>query len=408
MADSTVAARECAENEGDLMLRSSKWVPSTVAAGRRHAGGALTRQLLYSGLTLCLGQSCVSAQPGPRDPSPHPFSITRSDPSLDALIAPDAKLKTVAGGFGFIDGPVWVSGRDGAEGYLLASSIIDNVVYKVTAAGKVSVFLERAGYSGEDFANVGKLAQIGRAHVLLLGPGCTGVDRQGRLIWCAGQDLAIKRLEKDGIRTVLADGFEGKHFNGPNDVAIAADGAIYFTDSDVGLRGGIHSPLVQMPDSVWRWKEGGKVTLAVSREQLGAEPNGIALSPDDRYLYLSAGTLSADPKIMRYAVNADGSLGPGELFTHGDGIGDGMKTDRAGNLWSTDAVPGTVRVTSPTGRLLGLLHLPTLGDAEPRKTTCASSLAFGADDAKTLYVTACEYIYAVQLRAPGILEGPAH
>jgi gluconolactonase len=357
-------------------------------------------------LTLCFGPSPAGAQSAPRDSSPHPFSIAREDPALDALIAPDAKLKIVAAGFGFIDGPVWVRGRDGAEGYLLASSIIDNVIYKVTPAGKVSVFLDRAGYSGEDFANVGKLAQIGRAHVLLMGPGCAGVDRQGRVIWCAGQDLAIKRLEKDGTRTVLADGFEGKHFNGPNDIAIAADGAIFFTDSDVGLRGGIRSPQVQMPDSVWRWKD-GKVRLVVSREQLGAEPNGIALSPDDKYLYLSAGTLAPDPKIMRYAVQPDGSVGAGEIFTHGRGIGDGMKTDRAGNLWSTEPVPGAVRITSPTGKLLGLLHMPTLGDAEPRKTSCASSLAFGGDDAKTLYITACEYIYAIQIKAPGILQGPA-
>jgi gluconolactonase len=358
-------------------------------------------------LALSLAPRIASAQPATAPAGAQAFSITRSDPSLDELIAPDAQVRTVAAGFGFIDGPVWMAGRDGSEGYLLASSIIDNVIYKVTPAGKVSVFLDRAGYGGEDLANVGKLAQIGRAHVLLMGPGCTGVDRQGRLIWCAGQDLAIKRLEKDGTRTVLAAGFEGKHFNGPNDVAIAADGAIYFTDSDVGLRGGIHSPKVQMPDSVWRWKD-GKVTLAVSREQLGAEPNGIALSPDDKYLYLSAGTLSPDPKVMRYPVKADGSLGPGELFTHGRGIGDGMKTDRLGNLYSTEPVPGSVRITSPAGRLLGLLHMPTPGDAEPRKTTCASSLAFGGDDAKTLYITACEYIYAIQLRAPGILQGPAN
>ena len=349
--------------------------------------------LVCSALAVCLAPPRANAQAAPRDPSPHPFSITRSDPALDVLIAPDAKLKIVASGFGFIDGPVWIAGRDGAEGYLLASSIIDNVIYKVTAAGKVSVFLDRAGYSGDDFANVGKFAQIGRAHVLLMGPGCTGVDREGRVIWCAGQDLALKRLEKDGTRTVLANGFEGKHFNGPNDVAISADGAIYFTDSDVGMRGGIRSPQVQMPDSVWRWKD-GEVTLAVSREQLGAEPNGIALSPD--------------PRIMRYAVLADGSVGPGEIFTHGGGIGDGMKTDRAGNLWSTEPVPGAVRITSATGKLLGLLHMPTTGDAEPRKTTCASSLAFGGDNAKTLYVTACEYIYAIQLKAPGILEGPKH
>jgi gluconolactonase len=356
-------------------------------------------------LLMCLGIRVAVAQPAPGSAVSHPFSITRSDPALDALIAPDAKLKMVAAGFGFIDGPVWVAGQHGAAGYLLASSIIDNVIYKVTTAGKVSVYLDRAGYSGEDFANVGKFAQIGRAHVLLMGPGCTGIDGQGRLIWCAGQDLAIKRLEKDGTRTVLAAGFDGKHFNGPNDVAIATDGAIYFTDSDVGLRGGIRGPLAQMPDSVWRWKS-GKVALVVSRETLGAEPNGIALSPDDKYLYLSAGTISPDPKVMRYPVNADGSVGAGEIFTHGSGIGDGMKTDGAGNLWSTDALPGTVRITAPSGRLLGLLHLPTPGDAEPRKTTCASSVAFGGDDAKTLYITACEFIYAIALKAPGLLEGP--
>ena len=371
------------------------------------AGAPATGRRLAATALMCLAVSLANAQSAPRDPSPHPFSITRSDPALDMLIAPDAKLQTVASGFGFVDGPVWIRGRDGTEGYLLASSIIDNVLYKVTAAGKVSVFLDRAGYSGDDFANTGKLAQIGRAHVLLMGPGCAGVDGQGRVVWCAGQDLAIKRLEKDGTRTVLAQGFEGRHFNGPNDVAIAADGAIYFTDSDVGLRGGIRSPQVQMPDSVWRWKD-GKVSLAVSREQLGAEPNGIALSPDDKYLYLSAGTMSPDPKIMRYPVHADGSVGAGETFTHGRGIGDGMKTDRAGNLWSTEPVPGAVRITSPTGTLLGLLEMPTTGDAEPRKTTCASSLAFGGDDAKTLYITACEHIYAIPLRAPGTLEGPAH
>jgi len=357
------------------------------------------------GLLLCLSLRAAGAQPVAPDAAPHPFSIARADPSLDALIAPDVKLRTVAAGFGFIDGPVWVAGRAGVPGFLLASSIIDNVIYKVTAAGQVSVDLDRAGYSGEDFANSGKFAQIGRAHVLLMGPGCTGIDGQGRLIWCAGQDFAIKRLEQDGTRTVLAGGFEGKHFNGPNDVAIGTDGTIFFTDSDVGLRGGIRGPLAQMPDSVWRWKD-GKVSLAVSREQLGAEPNGIALSPDGRYLYLTAGTISPDPKVMRYPVLADGSIGPGEVFTHGSGIGDGMKTDGAGNLWSTDALPGTVRITSPRGQLLGLLHLPTLGDAEPRKTACASSLAFGGDDAKTLYITACEFIYALPLRAPGVLEGP--
>lgn len=333
------------------------------------------------------------------------MTLTRADPRLDALISPKAKLRLVASGFGFIDTPVWVRGRNGEPGYLLASSIIDNVVYKVTSAGKVSVFLDKAGYSGENFAVDGKLAQIGRARVILMGPGCVAVDAQGRIIWCAGQDRALKRLEMDGTRTVLADAAEGRRFNGPNDVALAADGSIYFTDSDVGLRGGINGGLAQMPDSVWRWSE-GRVTRVVSREELGAEPNGIALSPDGKHLYLSAGTMSPDPRIMRYPVNADGSVGPGMLFTHGPGIGDGMKTDRAGNLWSTQPVPGVVRVTAPDGALLGLLHLPAPVESEPRKTHCASSLAFGEDDARTLYIAACENIYAVPLRSPGVLQGP--
>ena len=362
------------------------------------------RRFVLSSLVM-LATAASAADAPPPSSSPVPFGITRFDPALDALIAPDAQLRKIAGGFGFIDTPVWIRGHAGAPGYLLASSIIDNVVYKVTAAGKVSVFMEKAGYSGEDFAHDGKLALIGRAHVILMGPGCVAVDAQGRLIWCAGQDRALKRLEKDGSRTVLMDGYEGKRFNGPNDVAIAPDGAIYMTDSDVGLRGGIIGGLAQMPDAVWRWKD-GKVSLVVSRDQLGAEPNGIALSPDGKYLYLSAGTMSADPKIMRYAIGSDGNAGPGELFTHGRGIGDGMKTDVAGNLWSTEPVPGTVRITSPGGKLLGLLRIPTFGDEEPRKSACASALAFGGDDARTLYVSACENIYAMPLKAPGTLEGP--
>lgn len=337
--------------------------------------------------------------------APQPFHITRADPALDALIAPDARLRTVASGFGFSDGPVWIHRQGATPGYLLVSSIIGNVIYKLTPEGQVSVFLDKAGYSGTDFAHDGKLAFFARIHMILIGPNCTGVDGQGRLVWCAGQDRALKRLEADGTRTTLADNAEGKRFNGPNDVAIAGDGAIFFTDSDVGLRGGINGGLAQMPDSVWRWKD-GKVTLAVSRAELGDEPNGIALSPDGEWLYLSAGTASPNPKIMRYPVNPDGSVGPGALFTQGEGIGDGMKTDAQGNLWSSGPLTGTVRITAPTGKLLGVLHLPKPGAAEPAKLICASALAFGGDDAKTLYITACDDVYAIRLRSPGRLEGP--
>jgi gluconolactonase len=105
--------------------------------------GCLVHRPLLILLATTLAVSCAQAQPVP-DTAPHAFSITRSDPALDALISPDARLRTVASGFGFIDGPVWIAGRQGAGGFLLASSIIDNVIYKVTPAGKVSVYLDQA------------------------------------------------------------------------------------------------------------------------------------------------------------------------------------------------------------------------------------------------------------------------
>lgn len=383
-----------------------KWTPSNARDLRRRAGRLLRRLIVCSALSACLSLAPARAQ-STDEGAPQPFKITRSDPALDALIAPDAMLTTVASGFTFSDGPVWVRGKTGTPGHLLVSNIVGNVIYKVTASGDVSVFLDNAGYSGSDFAHDGKLSYIGGLHIILIGPNCTGIDPQGRLVWCAGQDRAVKRLEKDGTRTVLADNFGGKRFNGPNDVAIAANGDIYLTDSDVGLRGGINGGLAEMPNAVWLLKD-GRVTKVVSRDELGSEPNGIALSPDDKYLYLSAGTMSAKPRIMRYPVKANGMVGPGELFTEGDGIGDGMKTDPQGNLYSTGPMPGIVRITAPTGKLLGLLHMPKLGKTEPKRLICASALAFGGDDAKTLYITACDDVYAIALRSPGRLEGPEH
>jgi len=359
----------------------------------------LLRFIVRSALAACLGLSIANAQA----PEPaHPFSITRSDPALDAIVAPDAKVKTVASGFGFIDGPVWIKGHDGQPGFLLVSSIIDNVIYKVTPEGKVSVFLDKAGYTGTDFEHEGKITPlIGRAHVLLMGPACTDIDPQGRLIWCAGQDRALMRLEKAGTRTTLTNNLEGKRFNGEDDVAITKTGAIYFTDLDIGLRGGIDGGLAQLPNAVWLWKA-GKVTQAVDPKTL-SWANGIALSPDDKYLYLTSGM----GKMLRYPLNADGSTGHGEVFTEGPGIGDGMKTDPKGNIFSTGAMSPVVRITSPTGKLLGLLNLPTQGDAEPRKSICASAMAFGGDDAKTLYITGCDSLFAIPLKSPGKLEGPA-
>src|SRR5690606_10990344 len=118
-------------------------------------------------------------------------------------------------------------------GYLLVSGLLDNVIYKITPGGEVSVLLEYAGYTGDDPSNTGTQTRAGRSHVILIGPSCTSRDAEGRIVWCADNDLAIMRLVPDGTRTVLADNHEGKRFSGPNDLAIKSDGSIYFTDNDL-------------------------------------------------------------------------------------------------------------------------------------------------------------------------------
>lgn len=333
-------------------------------------------------------------------PSPRPFSITRAHPDIDALIAADATVELVASGFGLNEGTTWV--RDGkGSGFLLVAGLLDNVLYRIDADNTVSVFMEKAGYTGDDVNNVGTQTRSGRAHVLLIGPSCSGVDPQGRIVWCADNDRKLMRLEKDGTRTVLSEGADGKRFSGPNDISIRASGAIYLTDNDFGLRGAGRSPLKEMPNGIFRVEE-GKTTRVLSDAQLGGIPNGITFSPDEKYLYLTAGS-----RMMRYDVKPDGTLGASTLFAQGVGIGDGMRVDTKGNIYSTGgAGPGTVRITSPEGKLLGTINLPVLG-GEPKKQICSTNVAFGGNDARTLYVAACDAVYKIRLKVPGILQGPA-
>jgi gluconolactonase len=332
-------------------------------------------------------------------PVPKPFNIDRADPALDQLVAPNAKAEEIASGFGLNEGPVWV--RDGASGYLLVGGLLDNVIYKIAPDKKVSVFMEKAGYSGTDVDHVGAQTRSGRSHVLLIGPSCASLDSQGRLIWCADNDRTVMRLEKDGTHTVLSAGApDGKRFSGPNDIAVTRDDAVYLTDNDFGLRDAGRSPDKQMPNGIWRIKD-GRSTLVLDAATLGGIPNGIALSPDEHWLYATALA-----KMMRYEVKPDGSLGQGSLFTEGPGIGDGMKTDTLGNVYSTSgAGPGIVRITAPSGKLLGLLNLPIYG-GEPKRQICATNLAFGDADGKSLYVTACDVVYRIRMNVAGVMPGP--
>jgi gluconolactonase len=332
-------------------------------------------------------------------PAATTFSITAADPALSAIVPRGARLVELARGFGLNEGPVWFP--DGASGFVLVSGLLDNVIYKVTPDRTVSVFLDFAGYTGNDPDHAGAQTRSGRSHVLLIGPSCTGRDPQGRLIWCADNDRMVMRLEKDGTRTVLSAGYEGKRFDGPNDIAIAADGAVYLADNDFGLRDAGRSLDKQMSNGIYLIRDGRTMKL-LDDAALGGIPNGIALSPDGKYLYLSAGF----GLIKRYPVLADGALGPGAAFTQGVGIGDGMKTDLAGNLYSTSGGgPGIVRVTAPSGKLLGTINLPVYG-GEPKRQICATNVAFGGTDGRSLFIAACDALYELRLKVPGIAVAP--
>jgi len=307
------------------------------------------------------------------------------DPGLDAIMSRTAKIEPLKRDyFGIAEGALWV--REGPGGYLLFSDIGANVVYKWTREGSLSVFLERAGYTGTDTAGVGNIAFNGRLNVATFGPNGLAMDREGRLVIAAQGDRAVVRIEKDGSRTILADRFEGKRINGPNELALRSDGSVYFSDPGSGLRGGRASPARELTfNGVFRAKD-GQVQL-VDREPQGLSPNGLAFSPDEKYLYVNGGG-----KLTRYEVRPDGSVGVGQLFidlttTKLPGGTDGMKVDAAGNVFTTG--PGGIWVISPTGKPLGRIEFP-----EGRLT----NLAFGDSDGKTLYVVTQPSLFRVRLK----------
>jgi len=328
-----------------------------------------------------------------------PFSITRNDSALDAILSPGAQLELLGDRFGITEGPAWV--REGSEGYLLVSDLTANVIYKIASDHRVSVFLDKAGYSGTDFENAGIQSRSGPMYVLLIGPSCANFDGSGRLLWCADNDGAIMRLEKDGTRTVVAGTFEGKRFNGPNDLVQLRDESLYFTDPDFGLRYGAKSPQKQLESAgVWYLKD-GKPRKVLDAAELGGPPDGIAISPDEKFLYLTAGL----GVMKRYEIGADRGLSNGQVFARSPAIGDGLRADLAGNIFTASgAGPGTVGIFAPSGKLLGTINLP-VPDEEPRRQICASNVAFGGLDGKDLFITACQAVYKIHLRSAGPVAG---
>ena len=319
---------------------------------------------------------------------------------MDTILAPDAQLETLGDRFALTEGPVWMPTQNGQPGYLLFSDNAANVIYRWSADSPLSVFLENSGFTGKDNSKVGAQTVAGRVAILLIGSNGLALDPHGRLIVTAMADRTVYRLERDGTRTILADRFEGKRFNGPNDIVVKSDGAVYFTDTVWGLRGAAQDPERELPFSGFFLIKDGKITLlGGDRDTPGASPNGITLSPDEKYLYVTAGR----SRTMRYDILPDDTVANGRLFV--DDGNDGMRVDTRGNLFTTSGgTPGRIQITSPEGKPLGRLHLPQPA-GEPRARVCATNVAFGDDDDRGLYITACTHVFKIRTRIAGVRPG---
>jgi gluconolactonase len=286
-------------------------------------------------------------------------------------------LELVATGFEFTEGPVW-----SPEGALLFSSPNTNSIYRLDPElEKVTLFRPKSGYTGVD---------IGR----FLQPGSNGLtfDPAGRLVLCQHGNRRVLRVNPHGDTTVIADSFEGRRLNSPNDVVCRSDGSVWFTDPPFGRPGMADDPDRELAFSgVFRVSPDGEVSLIDATLE---GPNGIAFSPDERTLYV--GNWDPDAKVVvRYELSGAGQvLDRSVLFDMTDAPGedaiDGIKVDVEGNLYVCG--PGGVWVISPAGERLGLIELPE----------APHNLAFGGADSRDLYVTALTSVYRLRTDVPGI------
>jgi gluconolactonase len=313
---------------------------------------------------------------------PKPPGIERLDPALDQLVAPDAVIEVLAGGYDWTEGPVWV--KDG--GYLLFSDIPPNQIHRWKEGEGAKLYLTPSGYTGTEKRG----GEVGSNGLTL--------DREGRLVLAQHGDRRIARMDAPLSKpqpkfTTLADSYQKARLNSPNDLVFRSNGDIYFTDPAYGMEKQWDDPKREMNYAgVFRRTPDGTVTL-LTKEM--TRPNGIAFSPDERRLYVA----QSDPNaaIWRvFDVKGDGTIENGRILldvtTLGKsrrGLPDGMKIDTAGNLFATG--PGGVLVITPQGKHLGTIMT---GQA-------TSNCAFG-DDGRTLYMTADDYLMRVKLKTKGM------
>jgi gluconolactonase len=281
--------------------------------------------------------------------------------TMQDILDDSAKLEKVAGDFQFIEGPIWHP-----DGFLLFSDIPANIIYKLASNQQVEVFRRPSGKAN----------------------GNT-LDKENRLLTAEHENRRVSRTEKDGKVITLADRYEGKRLNSPNDLVVKSDGSIYFTDPSYGVSKeqeelGFYG--------VYRLAADGKLTLLVKDLVL---PNGIAFSPDEQKLYVNN---SEAGYIAVFDVKPDGTVTKERLFADlkdasQGGVPDGLKVDLQGNVYSTG--PGGVWILSPDGKLLGKISVPET----------ATNLAWGESDRKTLYITANTSLYRIRLKIAGVRPG---
>jgi len=304
-------------------------------------------------------------------------SFERLLPPFDLLVPLDAVVEKVAGGFRFVEGPVWLPGQPGA---LLFSDIPANTVYRWTEGADPDVFLYPVMPDDSDTGGTG-------------GSNGLALDLEGRLILCEHGNRRIARMEENGSRTTLADRYENQRLNSPNDIVFHSTGAAFFTDPPYGLEGQDESPAKeQSHNGIYRLDLDGTVTLVSSGQ---TRPNGIGLSPDERTLYVANSDGPPNQLWMSYPVLDDLKLGDGEVFFDANemkqaGWADGLALDQSGNVYATG--PGGVLILDASGQHLGTVALKEI----------ATNVGWG-DDGKTLYVTAHTSLYRIKLSAEGLV-----
>ncbi|HUZ46778.1 MAG TPA: SMP-30/gluconolactonase/LRE family protein [Terriglobia bacterium] len=341
---------------------------------------------------IAMGCSRAEKQKQPAQQPAEPYgTVEKLDPALDAIVPPHAKVERVSTGFGWTEGPIWVQ-----SGRLLFAAIYHNSIMEWIPGKGVTVFLHPSGYQG-------------RKPYAGPEPGSNGMtlDQQGRLTVAGHARRDVFRLESldPGAKlTVLVDRYHGKRLNSPNDLVYRSDGSLYFTDPPYGLpTQSDHDPLKQLPfNGVFRLPAASSIPVGARPDNRKLQllikdltrPNGIAFSPDEKYLYVSV----SDAKHMvwmRYDVKPDGSVTNGTVFcrasaSQGIGSPDGIKVDQDGNLYG--AGPGGLWIISPEGKHIGTIKLPEK----------VANCNWGGADGKTLYITASTSVYRIQLEIPGV------